>query len=143
MSEPDIPAILRESRRLAVVGWSPDPARPSNEVAGHLVSRGYEVIPVNPRYAGTHALGTTVVPDLETLARAGEPIDAVVVFRRSEAVTEHVEGAIALGAPVFWMQLGIRNEAARKRLQEAGQSVIENRCWAIELGRNGGAPGAP
>lgn len=126
--QPDIGRILQEAQRIAVVGWSTDPSRPSHEVAGYLDEVGYAVDPVNPKYAGTEAYDTHVVEHLTDL----EGIDVVDVFRRPEAVLEHVEEAIELGAPVFWMQLGIRNDQAADRLRAAGITVVQDRCMMAE-----------
>lgn len=124
--------IVTTVQRLAVIGWSRDPSRPSHDVSSYLVDHGYEVVPVNPRYAGERALDHEVKA---SLAEVEGPIDAVVVFRRSRDVPEHVDEAIASGAPVFWMQLGIENEEAAKRLREAGLTVVQDRCFKVEHGR--------
>ncbi len=125
---PDIDLILREAERIAVVGWSTDPDRDSHEVADYLDRVGYTILPVNPKYEGTEAYGTQVVGHLTEL----EDVDVVDVFRRSEAVVDHVEEAIELEAPVFWMQLGIRNDQAADRLGEAGITVVQDRCMMAE-----------
>lgn len=124
----DLDSILRDAERIAVVGWSTDPARDSQEVADYLGRVGYTVLPVNPNYEGTDAYGTQVVGRLSEL----EDVDVVDVFRRPEAVVEHVDEAIELGAPIFWMQLGIRNDEAAGRLREAGVTVIQDRCMMAE-----------
>lgn len=132
--EQAIREIVTSAHRLAVVGWSADASRPSNDVSAYLAEHGYDVIPVNPRYAGQRALGTEV---RSSLSEIEGPIDAVVVFRKPENVGEHVEAAIEAQAPVFWMQLGIENEQAARRLQEAGITVVQDRCWKIEHDRFG------
>ncbi len=129
----DIRDILTSVRSIAVVGWSPKPERPSHGVAAYLARRGYRVIPVNPGQAGQTALGETV---RATLAEAG-PVDMVDIFRRSEEAGAVVDEAIAVGASVVWMQLGVIDEAAAVRARAAGLRVVMDRCPAIEIPRLG------
>ncbi len=134
MTEDDhIRDILTTVRSIAVVGWSPKPDRASHRVAAFLVRRDYRVIPVNPGQAGVEALGTTV---RASLAEAG-PVDMVDIFRRSEEAGAVVDEAIALGAKVVWMQLGVIDEAAAARARAAGLRVVMDRCPAIEIPRLG------
>ncbi|MBL9046875.1 MAG: CoA-binding protein [Tabrizicola sp.] len=132
-SDDEIRDILRSVKTIAVVGWSPKPDRPSHGVAAYLERRGYRVIPVNPGQAGQVALGETVVA---TVAEAG-PVDMVDIFRRSEEAGAVVDEAIAHGAKVVWMQLGVIDEAAAERARQAGLRVVMNRCPAIEIPRLG------
>lgn len=125
--------ILTSVRTIALVGWSPKPDRPSHRVAAFLKGRGYRLIPVNPGQAGQHALGETVVA---SLAEAG-PVDMVDIFRRSEEAGAVVDQAIAAGAKVVWMQLGVVDEAAAERAKAAGLKVVMDRCPAIEIPRLG------
>jgi uncharacterized protein len=125
--------VLTSVKTIAVVGWSPKSDRPSHGVAAFLKSRGYRVIPVNPGQAGQTALGETV---RASLAEAG-PVDMVDIFRRSEEAGAVVDEAIATGAKVVWMQLGVVDEAAAARAREAGLRVVMNRCPAIEIPRLG------
>ena len=125
--------ILTSVKTIAVVGWSPKPDRPSHGVAAFLKRRGYRVIPVNPGQAGQEALGETVVA---TLAEAG-PVDMVDIFRRSEEAGAVADEAVAQGAKVVWMQLGVEDEAAADRARQAGLRVVMNRCPAIEIPRLG------
>lgn len=125
--------ILTSVKTIAVVGWSPKPDRPSHGVAAFLKRRGYRVIPVNPGQAGQEALGETVVA---TLAEAG-PVDMVDIFRRSEEAGAVADEAVAQGAKVVWMQLGVVDEAAADRARKAGLRVVMNRCPAIEIPRLG------
>ncbi|MDB6452094.1 CoA-binding protein [Falsirhodobacter sp. 20TX0035] len=133
MTDDTIRDILTSTRTIAVVGWSPNPARPSHQVAAFLKARGYRVLPVNPGQAGTEALGETVVADLASLPVA---VDMVDIFRRSEEVLPVVEQAVALkGVKTVWMQLGIANAQARALAESHGLQVVENRCPAIEIPR--------
>jgi predicted CoA-binding protein len=132
-TDSEIRDILTSVKTIAVVGWSPNPDRPSHGVAAFLKRRGYRVIPVNPGHAGQQALGETVVA---TLAEAG-PVDMVDIFRRSEAAGAVADEAIAVGAKVVWMQLGVVDEAAASRARQAGLKVVMNRCPAIEIPRLG------
>jgi predicted CoA-binding protein len=129
----EIRDILSSVKSIAVVGWSPKPDRPSHGVAAFLKRRGYRVIPVNPGQAGQEALGETVVA---TLAEAG-PVDMVDIFRRSEEAGAVVDQAIAAGAKVVWMQLGVIDEAAADRARASGLQVVMDRCPAIEIPRLG------
>ncbi|MBL9049077.1 MAG: CoA-binding protein [Tabrizicola sp.] len=132
-SDSEIRDILRSVKTIALVGWSPKPDRPSHGVAAFLKRRGYRVIPVNPGQAGQVALGETVVA---TVAEAG-PVDMVEIFRRSEEAGAVVDEAIASGAKVVWMQLGVIDEAAAERARQAGLKVVMDRCPAIEIPRLG------
>jgi predicted CoA-binding protein len=117
-------------RNWAVVGCSPDPGRDSHKIARMLQARGYRVIPVNPE-AGDELLGECCHPALP----ADEGIEVVDLFRRSSAVSAHVDEAIAIGAKAVWMQLGVIDEAAAGRARSAGLRVVMDRCPAIELPR--------
>lgn len=132
-SDSEIRDILRSVKTIALVGWSPKSDRPSHGVAAFLKRRGYRVIPVNPGQAGQEALGETVVA---TVAEAG-PVDMVEIFRRSEEAGAVVDEAIASGAKVVWMQLGVIDEAAAERARQAGLKVVMDRCPAIEIPRLG------
>ena len=132
-TDAEICDILTSVKTIALVGWSPKPDRPSHGVAAYLKRRGYRVIPVNPGQAGQEALGETVVA---TLAEVG-PVDMVDIFRRSEEAGGVVDEAIAAGAKVVWMQLGVVDEAAASRARAAGMRVVMNRCPAIEIPRLG------
>ncbi len=125
----DIPTILKASRTIAVVGMSDKPDRASHEVALYLAPF-YKVIPVNPNHA--EIAGMTCYPDLESIP---EPVDIVDVFQRSENVLPFVEPAIRIGAKCFWMQLGIENAEAARRLEAAGIFVVQDRCTKIEHAR--------
>ena len=129
-----IARILTDVKTIALVGWSPKPDRPSHRVAAYLAARGYRVIPVNPGQAGEDSdLGEVV---RASLAEVG-PVDMVDIFRRSEEVGPVVDEAIASGAKVIWMQLGIENPDAAAKAEAAGMEVVMNRCPAIEIPRLG------
>ncbi len=118
-----------------MVGASPNWVRPSYFVMKYLQRKGYRVIPVNPVVAGQAILGETAVADLRDIT---EPVDVVDIFRKPDAVPGIVDAAIAIGARVVWMQLGIRNEAAAATAEAAGLTVIQDRCMKIEYGRLSG-----
>src|SRR4051812_47864743 len=130
----DIRHVLTSYKTWAVVGCSPSPARDSHRIAALLQSRGYTVIPVNPEVDG-EIHGEPVLPRLEP----GLGIEVVDLFRRSSAVSEHVDEAIAIGAKAVWMQLGVIDHDAAERARAAGLRVVVNRCPAIELPRLEGA----
>ena len=125
--------VLTTTRRIAVVGASNKPARPSYGVMRFLISRGYEVTPVNPGLAGQTIFGRPVVA---TLDEAG-PLDMVDLFRNPAEVEAPVNDAIRLGAKTIWMQLGVINEPAAAAGRAAGLTVIMDRCPAIEAPRLG------
>jgi predicted CoA-binding protein len=129
--------ILTSVRRIAVVGWSPKPDRPSHGVAAFLQRRGYQVVAVNPGQAGQAALGGVVRASLAEVVRMDGPVDMVDIFRRSEAAGDVVDQAIAAGAKGVWMQLGVIDAAAAARAEAAGLWAVMNRCPAIEIPRLG------
>jgi len=124
--------ILKEVKTIAMVGASSDPTKFSYGVLRVLHETGYDMIPVNPNEAGKEIRGLQCY---ETLASIERPVDMVQVFRSSEAAYEVTEEAIAIGAKVIWMQLGVRNDAAAKLAEAAGLKVVMNRCPKIELFR--------
>lgn len=127
--------ILRRVRTIAMVGASPNWNRPSYFAMKYLQHKGYRVIPVNPTAAGQTILGERVYASLKDIP---EPVDMVDVFRNSEAAGPITDDAIAIGAKVLWMQLGVRNDAACHRAEAAGLQVVMNRCPKIEYGRLNG-----
>jgi predicted CoA-binding protein len=131
--------VLGSVRTIAMVGASPDWNRPSSFAMTYLQSKGYRVIPVNPKAAGQIINGERCYASLADIPQ-GEtgPIDMVDVFRNSEAAGPIAEEAIAVGAKVLWMQIGVRNDAAAARAEAAGLTVIMNRCPKIEWGRLNG-----
>jgi len=126
--------ILESVRTIAVVGASPRRERPSHRVMAYLQRRGYRTIPVNPNAAGGTINGERCYA---SLAEIREPIDMVDVFRRTEAAGGVADEAIAVGAKVVWMQLGVRDDAAASRAEARGLKVVMNRCPAIEIPRLG------
>lgn len=129
-----IAGILRDVKTIALLGASPNAARPSNSVMRFLLSAGYRVFPVNPGQAGKKIHGQTVYA---TLADIPETVDMVDVFRAAEYLSEVVDEAIALPAPpkVIWGQLAVRDDAAAAKAEAAGIKVVMNRCPAIEYPR--------
>ncbi len=122
--------ILETYRRIAMVGLSSNPFRPSHFAAIYLISEGYDVVPVNPRES--QVLGRKSYPSLTTIP---EPVEVIDIFRESSAVPPIVEEAIAVGAKVIWMQLGVINETAAERARAAGLEVVMDRCMKIEHAR--------
>jgi O-acetylhomoserine (thiol)-lyase len=127
--------ILGSVRAIALVGASANWNRPSYFVMKYLQGKGYRVIPVNPGHAGKTLLGETVYASLRDIP---EPVDMVEIFRASDQAGPAVDDAIAIGARVVWMQLGVRNDEAAARAEAAGLEVVMNRCPKIEFGRLGG-----
>lgn len=123
--------LLREARTIAVVGLSPNPARPSHEVASYLQDAGYHIVPVRP--AVESVLGERAYPDLESAARAVGVIDVVNVFRRSEFVAALAEPLLAIRPSLVWLQLGVRDAETARRLADAGIPVVMDRCLMAEL----------
>jgi predicted CoA-binding protein len=122
--------ILRTSRTIAVVGLSAQWHRPSYFAAKYLQEHGYRVIPVNPAYP--EILGEKSYKSLRDIP---DRVDVVDCFRRSAEIPSLAEDAIAIGAKVLWMQLGVENADARRVAEAAGLDVVENRCMKIEHGR--------
>jgi len=127
--------ILQQYRHVAIVGVSADQYRPSHFVAIYLQAEGYNIIPINPRYAGQSILGNHVYATLTEAKAAGEPIEIVDVFRKAQDVPPIAEEAIKIGAQVLWLQLGIRNDEAVQKAQAAGLTVVQDRCMKIEHAR--------
>ena len=136
MSYPDalLKEILTRTKRIAVVGVSLNPVRPSYYVARYLGLRGFEVVPVNPLHAGEEVFGREVLPDLASIPGG---VDMVDLFRRSEAVPEIVEEALAAfpALQTIWMQIGVSHAEAAARAEALGVTVIQNRCPKIEYQR--------
>ena len=130
-----IRSILERVKTIAMVGASPNWNRPSYFVMKYLQGKGYRVIPVNPAIAGKNLLGETVYASLRDIP---DKVDMVDMFRARRRGARVVDDAIAIGAKVVWMQLGVRNDEAAATAEAAGIEVIMNRCPKIEFGRLGG-----
>jgi predicted CoA-binding protein len=122
--------IFKEYRRVAMVGLSANPSRPSHFVAIYMISNGFDVIPVNPREK--EILGRKCYGSLKEIPG---PVEIVDVFRDPSAVPGIVEEAIAVHAKVLWLQLGVIHEEAAERARQAGMTVVMDRCIKIEHGR--------
>ena len=133
--------LLGQCRTIAVVGLSPQWHRPSYFAAKYMQSHGYRIVPVNPVVAqsGGSILGevchATLSEAEQAVARQGGRIDMVDCFRKSEDIAPLAEDAIAIGARCLWLQLGVFNDAAAQRAEEAGLAVVQNRCVKIEHAR--------
>ncbi len=123
----NIPGILLKYKKIAVVGLSPKPWRPSHSVAAYLKDAGYTIFPVNP--GQEQILGQKCY---SALSEIPETIEVVDIFRRSELILPIVQEAISIGAKVIWMQSGIINEQAAKQALEAGLEVVMDACMKIE-----------
>jgi predicted CoA-binding protein len=123
---------LARARTIAVVGASANWNRPSFFVMKYLQAKGFRIIPVNPKEAGSAILGETVYASLGEIPH---PVDMVEIFRSSEEAGPITDEAVRLGAKVVWMQIGVRNDAAAQRAENAGLTVVMNRCPKIEYSR--------
>ena len=119
--------ILKESRTIAVVGLSANWWRPSYFAAKYLQEHGYRIIPVNPQYQ--EVLGEKCYPNLRAIP---DKVDVVDCFRKSDEIPPLADDAIAIGAKVLWMQIGVINRAAAEKAQKAGLEVIMDRCIKME-----------
>ncbi len=126
--------VLSRAKRIAIVGVSTNPVRASYFVARYLGLRGYDVVPVNPAYAGQTLFGKPVI---ESVSDIEDGVDMVDIFRRSEAVPEIVEEALAVfpALQTIWMQIGVENAEAAALAESRGVTVIQNRCPKIEYQR--------
>jgi predicted CoA-binding protein len=127
--------LLQQYHHIAIVGISSDQYRPSHFVAIYLQAEGYNIVLVNPRYAGQTILGKKVYASLTEAKAAGEIIEIVDVFRKPEDIPPIAEEAIQIGAKVLWLQLGIRNDEAGRRAQEEGLTFVQDRCIKMEHAR--------
>ena len=126
--------ILTQTKRIAVVGASLNPVRPSYYVARYLKAKGYDIVPVNPAHAGKTLLGVTVVSQLSDIEGG---VDMVDIFRRSETVPEIVDEALQVfpDLATIWMQIGVQHSEAAAKAEAKGLTVIQNRCPKIEYQR--------
>jgi uncharacterized protein len=130
-----IKALLATRPRIAIVGASPNPVRPSHGVLRDLVSLGYDVVPVNPGAA--EVAGLPCYPTLQEAVDATGQVDVVDVFRLPPACPGHAREAVEAGARCLWLQLGIASREAGRIAHEAGLAVVMNRCLAVEAMRSG------
>ncbi len=128
--------IYAETKTIAVVGASADESKAAHEVPRYLQSQGYRIVPMNPR--GGEIFGE---PVFRSLAEIDVPVDVVDVFRPAEEAPAIARQAIAIGAKVLWLQLGIVSEEARRLAESAGLTVIMNRCMGATHGLLGLGPG--
>jgi len=124
--------VLQNYRRVAIVGLSGNPNRPSYFAATYLLDHGYQIFPVNPGYVGKEILCQKVYGSLDEVP---QPIEVVDVFRKTEEVPAIVDDAIRLGAKVLWLQLGVLHMEARQKALDAGLEVVMDRCMKIEHAR--------
>ena len=136
-TDDELRRILTSARAIAVVGLSNNPARPSYGVASFLLRQGYTILPVNPTILGEIVLGCEVYGALGDLPELPDIVD---IFRRSVFLADVTEQAIAAHARVLWTQLGVRDEQAVARAVEAGLTVVQDHCIAIEHRRLGIGP---
>lgn len=137
-SNPDrMRQILSTVRTIALVGASDKPHRPSHEVMAYLQSRGYRMIPVNPKLAGQTLLGEIVYPDLQALPVKPDMVELFLAPQRTGPV---IDAAIELEVPVVWMQIGVINEAGADKAEAAGLMVVMDRCPKQEIPRLGVPP---
>lgn len=127
MSEKTIDRILRETKTIAVVGFSRRETRAGYYVPAYLQQQGYRIVPVNPYLE--EGLGERAYASLEQLPA---PPDLVLLFQRSDRVPPFIDQAIAVGAKAVWMQTGIANAAAAAKAQAAGLDVVQDRCMMVE-----------
>ena len=133
LDDAGITAVLRESRRIAVIGASSKPHRASNDIFRYLRSAGYDVVPVHPNDKVVD--GVTCYPTLEAAVAATGPVDIVDVFRRAEFCPGHAREAVAVGARCLWLQLGIVSAEAGRIAAEAGLEVVMDRCIKVDHAR--------
>jgi predicted CoA-binding protein len=136
LDDAGIERVLRSTRRIAVIGASADPRRPSFGVFRTLLAAGFDCVPVNPNCDAV--LGVPAFGLLGDAVAATGPFDMVDVFRRPELCVPHAHEAVAAGARVLWLQLGVVNWEAARIAHGGGLEVVMNRCTAIELGRIAG-----
>ena len=132
--DPELRALLRDARTIAVVGLSPRPDRPSNEVASYLQDRGYRIVPVNPNV--DEVLGERAYPSLLDIPEDIR-IDVVDVFRRPEYTPDVASEAVRVGARILWLQADIINDDARRIAEDAGLDVIRGVCIRAQHQRLG------
>jgi predicted CoA-binding protein len=133
LDEAGVARVLRETRRIAVIGASARRSRPSNGVLRELLAAGYDCVPINP--TEDEIEGLRVYPTLAEAVAATGPVDLVDVFRRPELCAPHAREAVEVGARVFWLQLGIVDWESAAIAAAGGLDVVMDRCTAIEVRR--------
>jgi hypothetical protein len=122
--------VLRDSHTIAVVGLSAEWHRPSYFAAKYMQQHGYRIVPVNPKYP--EILGEKCYPDLKSIPF---PVDLVDVFRKPQDCVAIAQDAVAIGARVLWLQIGVINKGAQQIAENAGLTVVVDRCVKIEYAR--------
>lgn len=133
LGDDGIRELLATSRRIAVIGASGDPGRPSHGVFRHLLTSGFDAVPVNPNVREVD--GVPAFPALADAVKAGGPFEIVDVFRRAEYCAAHAREAVASGARCLWLQLGIVDWEAARIAHDAGLAVVMDRCLSVEWRR--------
>ena len=131
-SDQAIAQLLLQAKRIALIGASAKPERPSHRVMQFLLDEGYEVIPINPGLAGQKLLGQTVYASLADLPRS---VDMVDIFRDAASLPEVTQEVVDAGIPAIWTQLGVVHSEAERTAVDAGLQVVVDRCPAIEIPR--------
>jgi uncharacterized protein len=139
VTDQDLRQLLLDAKTIAVVGLSPNPDRPSNQVAWYLHHQGYRLFGVNPRCPAPEVFGVPMFPSLHEVP---EPIDIVDVFRRPEHTPGVARDAVAVGARALWLQMGIASPEARAIAEGAGLTYVEDRCLKVDHSRLVGRSGA-
>ena len=131
-SDEAIAQLLLQVKRIALVGASAKPERPSHRVMKFLLDEGYEVIPINPGLSGQRLLGQTVYASLADLPTS---VDMADIFRDAASLPEATQDVVAAGIPAMWTQLGVVHSEAERTATAAGLQVVMDRCPAIEIPR--------
>ncbi|HEV8696925.1 MAG TPA: CoA-binding protein [Candidatus Limnocylindrales bacterium] len=135
LDDAGVAALLAGTRRIAVIGASDDPTRPSHDVFRHLLASGFDCVPVNPNVASVAWIAA--YPDLPAAVAATGPVDIVDVFRRADHCAPHAREAVAVGARCLWLQLGIVDWESASIAHDAGLAVVMDRCLSVEWRRLG------
>ena len=131
-SDEAIAQLLLQVKRIALVGASAKPERPSHRVMQFLLDEGYEVLPINPGLAGQRLLGQTVYASLADLPTS---VDMADIFRDAASLPEATQDVVAAGIPAIWTQLGVVHTEAERTGLDAGLQMVIDRCPAIEIPR--------
>ena len=131
-SDEAIAQLLAQVKRIALIGASAKPERPSHRVMQFLLDEGYEVLPINPGLAGQKLLGQSVHASLADLPTS---VDMADIFRDAASLPEVTQDVVAVGIPAMWTQLGVVHSEAERTATVAGLQVVMDRCPAIEIPR--------